>query len=60
VLKSDRGPLLLSGNGRWSGRALRFDGQASATPEYREQLADLLSILGKPQGDSYLLHFGTP
>lgn len=58
TLYTDKGPLILGGAGHWSGAALSFRGQASAEAGDRDQLADLLGILGKRQGDSYLLSFG--
>jgi general secretion pathway protein N len=60
TLRTDKGPLLLSGAGQWTSASLSFRGVASAAPAFREQLADLLSILGKADGDSYVLTYGPP
>ncbi len=50
-LHSDKGPLLLQGKGVWNGQALQFLGTGSATPGNEAAMANLLSLLGRPEGD---------
>lgn len=49
-LTTQKGPLLLSGQGTLSRASASFQGAASATPEARENLAGLLNLLGRPTG----------
>lgn len=56
-LHTDAGPLQLSGQGHWQGQRLRFAGQASATPEHLPALSNLLSLLGRRDGDRAILNF---
>ena len=51
------GGLRLSGTGHWVGTRLRFQGEASAAPGLQGQLANLLNILGRREGDRAILSF---
>ncbi|MGE0073415.1 MAG: type II secretion system protein N [Thiomonas sp.] len=50
-LRSDKGPLLLQGKGVWNGQALQFAGTGRAAPGSEAAMANLLSLLGRPEGD---------
>lgn len=52
------GNLRLTGAGQWLGTHLRFRGEASATPDLQDQLANLLNVLGRREGDRAILSFG--
>lgn len=52
------GHLLLSGNGLWVGRTLRFNGEARATPQYEAQLSNLLNIIGRRNGARAIITLG--
>jgi len=52
------GALRLSGQGQWVGSRLRFSGEASAAPGMEAQLANLLNILGRRQGDKAIISLG--
>ena len=45
-LSTIKGPLLLSGHGKAADGASSFQGEASATPDQRDNLAGLLNLLG--------------
>jgi general secretion pathway protein N len=51
VLSTQRGPLMLSGNGGLGAGGFSFAGRAAAAPGSEEHLAALLSLLGRPQHD---------
>ncbi|WP_079417140.1 type II secretion system protein N [Thiomonas intermedia] len=51
ALRSDKGPLLLEGKGVWNGQALQFLGTGRATPGNEAAMANLLSLLGRRDGD---------
>ncbi|KKW67794.1 hypothetical protein AAV94_09235 [Lampropedia cohaerens] len=56
TLRSDSGPLLLSGQGQWQGQRLRFQGEARASaPEHLPALSNLLSLLGRRDGERAIL-----
>lgn len=65
TLSTNSGPLLLKGQGEFSSKrggspgnqGMQFSGEANASPEARESLIGLLSLLGKKEGDSYRLKF---
>lgn len=57
-LSTLEGGLRLSGHGRWVGSRLRFRGEATAGPGLEAQLANLLNILGRRQGDRALISLG--
>ncbi|WP_449369686.1 type II secretion system protein N [Thiomonas sp.] len=50
-LRSDQGPLLLQGKGVWNGQALQFLGTGRAAPGNEAAMANLLSLLGRREGD---------
>jgi len=50
-LSTLNGPLRLSGHGAVSANSTSFHGQASAEPQARDNLAGLLNVLGRPNGD---------
>ena len=54
-LQTLQGALLLSGSGEWAGNRLRFNGEASATPEREAALSNLLNIIGRRQGARSLI-----
>lgn len=49
ALASQRGPLLLSGAGKFEQGRLQFSGQAQAATGYEDQLGGLLNMLGQPK-----------
>lgn len=64
TLSTTSGPLLLKGQGEFSnkgsnggGKGMHFSGEANASPESKESLIELLSLLGKKEGDTYRLKF---
>ncbi|QTD46221.1 type II secretion system protein N [Ottowia testudinis] len=58
TLSTLEGALQMSGAGQWVGGRLRFSGEATATPEHQAQLANLLNLLGRRQGDRAIMSFG--
>ena len=58
LLATREGSLQLSGSGRWNGRALRFDGEASAAPGREDALSNLLNIIGRRDGARSLITLG--
>ena len=52
------GRLKLSGNGRWVGSRLSFEGIASAAPGYEAALANLLNIIGRRNGPNSIITLG--
>jgi general secretion pathway protein N len=52
ALDSQRGPLLLSGTGKFAQGRLEFSGQAEAATGFEEQLGGLLSMLGQRKPNS--------
>ena len=52
------GGLQLSGNGRWIGPRLNFEGVASAAPGYEAALANLLNIIGRRNGPNSIITLG--
>ena len=57
TIQTRKGPLLLSGQGGWSGQRLRFSGLARADAPHGEALQPLLSVLGQRQGTQAELNF---
>lgn len=57
-LSTLEGNLLLSGSGHWVGGRLRFNGEARAAPGLEAQLANLLNIIGRRQGDRAIISLG--
>ena len=58
TLTTLEGGLRLSGSGQWVGTRLRFRGEASTAPGLEAQLANLLNILGRREGDRAIMSFG--
>ncbi|MFZ3118864.1 MAG: type II secretion system protein N, partial [Variovorax sp.] len=58
LLTTREGSLQLNGSGRWNGRAMRFDGEASAAPGREDVLSNLLNIIGRRQGARSLITLG--
>jgi general secretion pathway protein N len=52
------GSLRLTGNGRWVGARLHFEGTASATPDRLEALSNLLNIIGRRNGAQSIISLG--
>ena len=52
------GSLQLQGAGRWVGGRLQFEGEARATPERTEALANLLNIIGRRDGARSIIKVG--
>lgn len=58
TLSTLEGHLQLSGAGQWVGQRLRFQGEASATPEREAALANFLNIIGRRSGARSLISLG--
>lgn len=58
TLRTLEGDLLLTGQGQWTGNRLRFNGEASATPQAEAALNNLLNIIGRRQGARSLITLG--
>ncbi|MBC7917543.1 MAG: type II secretion system protein N [Rhodoferax sp.] len=52
------GSLQLQGAGRWVGGRLQFTGEARATPDRTEALANLLNIIGRRDGARSIIKVG--
>ncbi|HTN65548.1 MAG TPA: type II secretion system protein N [Burkholderiaceae bacterium] len=50
-LKTDRGPMLLSGSGSIQSGGFNFSGRAEAAPGEEERLANLLNLLGQRRAE---------
>ena len=57
-LSTLEGALRLSGSGQWVGSRLRFNGEATAAPGMEAQLANLLNIIGRRQGERAIISIG--
>lgn len=57
-LSTLEGSLQLSGEGRMENGRLKFDGEASATPQQAEALANLLNIIGRREGARAIIKVG--
>lgn len=57
-LETLSGSLQLSGQGRWTGSQLHFDGVASALPAHEVELSNLLNIIGRREGARSILKVG--
>ena len=57
-LSTLEGALRLSGRGQWVGSRLRFNGEATAAPGMEAQLANLLNIIGRRQGERAIISIG--
>ena len=58
ALATLEGSLQLSGEGQWVGQRLRFEGEASASPDRVEALSNLLNILGRRDGARSIIKLG--
>ncbi len=58
LVTTREGSLQLSGSGFWTGRALRFNGEASAAPGREDALSNLLNIIGRRDGKRSLITLG--
>lgn len=58
ALTTLEGSLQLSGQGQWVGQRLRFEGEASASPDRVEALSNLLNILGRRDGARSIIKLG--
>lgn len=58
TLATQRGALQLQGQGRWTAGRLRFEGEASATPEHAQELSNLLNIIGRRDGARSVITLG--
>lgn len=52
------GSLQLTGSGLWTGRALRFSGEAAAAPGSENALSNLLNIMGRREGTRSIITLG--
>jgi general secretion pathway protein N len=52
------GSLRLTGNGRWVGSRLHFNGEATAAPDREAALANLLNIIGRRSGARSIITIG--
>ncbi|WP_408647871.1 type II secretion system protein N [Xenophilus arseniciresistens] len=50
LLTTREGALQLAGSGLWSGRAMRFSGEATAAAGSEDALSNLLNIIGRREG----------
>lgn len=53
-----QGALQITGQGQWHGPQLRFRGQAQALPEQAAELSNLLTLLGRRQGNTTMIRWG--
>jgi len=58
ALSTLRGSLQLSGQGSWTAGRLRFEGEASATPDHAQELSNLLNIMGRRVGARSIITLG--
>jgi len=57
-VSTTQGPLQLSGSGQWTDGRLRFEGAATAAPEYQDALTNLLNIIGRRNGAGSIIKVG--
>ncbi len=57
-LSTLEGALRLSGDGQWVGSRLRLRGEATVAPGMEPQLANLLNIIGRRQGERAIISIG--
>jgi general secretion pathway protein N len=57
-LQTLQGALQLKGSGQIVGSRIRFQGEASATPEQLDALSNVLNIIGRRQGNKSLISLG--
>ena len=58
TLRTIEGPLLLSGQGQWTGGRLRLRGEARAAAGHEAALNNLLNLIGRRQGERALIAIG--
>jgi general secretion pathway protein N len=58
ALRTVEGPLLLSGQGQWTGGRLRLRGEARAAAGHEAALNNLLNLIGRRQGERALIAIG--
>ncbi|WP_038207471.1 MULTISPECIES: type II secretion system protein N [Xenophilus] len=58
LLTTTEGSLQLAGSGRWTGRAMRFSGEAAAAPGSEDALSNLLNIIGRREGARSIISLG--
>jgi general secretion pathway protein N len=58
ALQTLQGALQLSGSGQIVGTRIRFQGEAAASPEQQDALANVLNIIGRRQGAKSLISLG--
>lgn len=58
ALRTVEGPLLLSGQGQWTGGRLRLRGEARAAAGQEAALNNLLNLIGRRQGERALIAIG--
>jgi general secretion pathway protein N len=56
ALKTIDGALVLTGQGQWVNRRLRFQGEASAQEGSEAALSNLLNVLGQRRGKISVLN----
>ena len=56
-LTTTNGPLILRGTGDFGKTGVHFSGDVSSSPEAKESLFGLVSLLGKKEGDTYRVQF---
>jgi general secretion pathway protein N len=57
-LSTTQGSLQLSGSGQWTDGRLRFQGEASAAPDRKDALTNLLNIIGRREGARSIINVG--
>ena len=57
-LSTTQGPLQLNGTGQWTDGRLRFEGAATAAPEFQDALTNLLNIIGRRDGARSIIKVG--
>jgi general secretion pathway protein N len=58
ALRTVEGPLMLTGQGQWTGGRLRLRGEARAASGHEASLNNLLNLIGRRQGDRALIAIG--
>lgn len=58
LVTTTQGSLQLGGSGRWTGSALRFNGEATAAPGREDALSNLLNIIGRRDGARSIITLG--
>ena len=58
TLRTLEGALQLNGNGQWTERGLKFNGDARAAPGFEPALNNLLNIIGRRNGASSVISIG--